>query len=184
MGRGPILRTDTVILRPPEIDDFQEWFALRQASRKFLEPWEPEWQDDELTRAGFRYRLHVYDKLSQEERSQALFIFSTKSNVLMGAINLNNIRRGVAQTATLGYWIGEDFAGKGYMTNALQALISYALGDLGLHRLEAACLPTNHASIAILKKTGFEREGFAKSYLKIAGKWQDHILFAKLTTYT
>jgi [ribosomal protein S5]-alanine N-acetyltransferase len=179
---GPILRSETVLLRPPEMDDYEEWIALRKASRKFLEPWEPEWQDDELTRTGFRYRLHVYNKLSQEERSQALFIFATKTSALLGAINLNNIRRGVAQTATLGYWIGEHYTRKGYMSAAMQSLIAYALGDMGLHRLEAACLPSNQASIALLKRSGFEQEGYAKSYLKIAGQWQDHLLFAKLKT--
>jgi [ribosomal protein S5]-alanine N-acetyltransferase len=176
------LRSDTVLLRPPEMDDFEEWLTLRKSSRKFLEPWEPIWQDDELTRTGFRYRLHVYNKLSEEERSQALFIFSLKTQALLGAINLNNIRRGVAQTATLGYWIGEAYTRKGYMTDALQTLIKHSLDDMGLHRLEAACLPNNTASIALLKKSGFEQEGYAKSYIKIAGDWQDHLLFAKLKT--
>jgi [ribosomal protein S5]-alanine N-acetyltransferase len=181
-GAGPILRSDTVLLRPPEMDDYEEWIALRKASRKFLEPWEPEWQDDELTRTGFRYRLHVYNKLSQEERSQALFVFATKTSALLGAVNLNNIRRGVAQTATLGYWIGEHYTRKGYMGAAMQSLIAYAFSDMGLHRLEAACLPNNQASIALLKRSGFEQEGYAKSYLKIAGQWQDHLLFARLKT--
>lgn len=162
------------------MDDYEQWFELRKSSRKFLEPWEPEWQNDELTRTGFRYRLYVYNKLSHEERSQALFIFALKTNILLGAINLNNIRRGVAQTATLGYWIGNDHVRQGYMTSALQSLSDYALGDMGLHRLEAACLPSNQASIALLKRSGFEQEGYAKSYLKIAGLWQDHLLFSKL----
>lgn len=164
------------------MEDFEEWLSLREASRKFLEPWEPEWQDDELTRSNFRYRIHIYNKLSQEERSQALFIFETSTQSLLGAINLNNIRRGVAQTATLGYWIGEPFTRKGYMAGALSALIDYSFNDMGLHRLEAACLPANVASIALLKRSGFEQEGYAKSYLKIAGQWQDHILFARLKT--
>lgn len=160
------------------MDDFASWSALRRSSRKFLEPWEPAWNEDELKRSNFRYRLHVYNKLSEEERSQALFIFQASSNKLIGAINLSNIRRGIAMTATLGYWIAEPFARHGYMTEAIQALTAYCFGDLELHRIEAACLPTNAASIALLKKCGFEQEGYAKSYLKIAGQWQDHLLFA------
>lgn len=163
------------------MDDFNAWVALRKASRAFLEPWEPEWQDDEFTRTAFRYRLHVYNKLSDDDRGQALFVFNAEQ-VLVGAINLSNIRRGVAQMATLGYWLGAEFARQGLMTNALQLLIPYTQIDLKLHRLEAACLPRNTASISLLKRVGFEEEGFAKSYLKIAGHWEDHILFARLTT--
>jgi [ribosomal protein S5]-alanine N-acetyltransferase len=164
------------------MDDFKAWVDLRKGSRGFLEPWEPEWQDDEFTRTAFRYRLHVYNKLSEEDRGQSLFIFNTSDQSLVGAININNIRRGVAQAATLGYWIGESFALQGLMTDAIQLLLPYCFNDLSLHRLEAACLPHNEASIAVLKKTGFEQEGYAQKYLKIAGKWEDHLLFARLTT--
>ncbi len=164
------------------MDDFSAWVALRKASRTFLEPWEPAWLDDELTRTSFRYRLHVYNKLSDEDRGQALFVFNA-NQILVGAINLSNIRRGVAQMATLGYWVGAEFARQGLMTQALQLLIPYTQNDLKLHRLEAACLPHNAASISLLKRIGFAEEGFAKSYLKIAGHWQDHILFARLTSH-
>ncbi len=180
LGAGPILRSDKILLRPPTMDDFKAWVDARKSSRAFLQAWEPEWQDDEFTRTSFRYRLHVYNKLALEERSHALFIFDAKGQNLLGAINLNNIRRGVAQTATLGYWIGEPHARHGYMTEATRLLLDHAFHDMGLHRIEAACLPSNAASIALLKKTGFEQEGFAKSYLKIAGIWQDHFLFARL----
>lgn len=182
LGAGPILRSDRILLRPPSIDDFKAWVDLRKASRSFLQSWEPEWLDDEFTRTSFRYRLHIYNKLALEERSIALFIFDAASLNLLGAINLNNIRRGIAQTATLGYWIGQAHARNGYMTAATQMLLKHAFYDMGLHRVEAACLPTNVASIALLKKVGFEQEGFAKSYLKIAGVWHDHLLFARLKT--
>jgi [ribosomal protein S5]-alanine N-acetyltransferase len=182
MGTGPILRSAKVLLRPPMMDDFKPWVDLRKSSRSFLEPWEPAWPEDEYTRTAFRYRLYTYNKLSQEDRGQALFIFSTTDNTLIGAININNVRRGVAQMATLGYWVGLPFARQGYMADALQLVMPYAFSELGLHRLEAACLPRNLPSIALLKKSGFEEEGYAKDYLKIAGRWEDHILFARLTT--
>ena len=162
--------------------DFDAWVDIRKSSRKFLEPWEATWREDEFTRTSFRYRLHIYNKQSEEDRSQALFIFEPHKNELLGAIGLNNIRRGVSQTASLGYWIGQAHARHGYMTAATSLLLDHAYFDMGLHRVEAACLPANTPSIALLKKTGFEQEGYAKSYLKIAGIWHDHLLFARLKT--
>jgi [ribosomal protein S5]-alanine N-acetyltransferase len=164
------------------MDDFKAWVALRKGSRNFLEQWEPEWNDDEFARSSFRYRLYIYNKLATEERSQSLFAFTSDGINLMGAINVSNIRRGVSQSATLGYWIGEPYARKGYMSNALELVSQYSFNDLALHRLEAACLPHNQASISLLKKSKFEQEGIAKSYLKIAGNWEDHLLFARLKT--
>jgi [ribosomal protein S5]-alanine N-acetyltransferase len=182
-GEGPILRSARIILRPPAMDDFKAWVDLRKTSRNFLQAWEPEWSDDEFIRASFRYRLHMYNKLSQEDRGQALFIFNIKENAFLGAINVSNIRRGVAQMATLGYWIGQPFANQGFMAEALHTLMPYLFSELKLNRVEAACLPHNVPSIAVLKKLGFEQEGLAKQYLKIAGRWEDHLLFARLTTH-
>jgi ribosomal-protein-alanine N-acetyltransferase len=178
-GHGPLIRSHNLLLRPPNMDDFKTWVDLRKANRAFLEPWEPAWSEDEFTRSNFRYRLHAYNKASEDDRGQALFIFHLQTKQLLGAINISNIRRGVAQMATLGYWIGEDFSRQGHMFEALQILLPHMFNDMNLHRIEAACLPCNLASIALLKKTGFEQEGYAKDYLKIAGKWQDHVLFAK-----
>jgi [ribosomal protein S5]-alanine N-acetyltransferase len=161
------------------MDDFKPWVELRKANRKFLEPWEPSWSDDEFIRSNFRYRLHAYNKISEEDRGQALFIFALESKKIIGAINVSNIRRGVAQMATLGYWIGEEFARQGIMSEALGVLLPYLFKEMNLHRIEAACLPENLASITLLKKFGFEQEGYAKNYLKIAGRWQDHVLFAR-----
>jgi ribosomal-protein-alanine N-acetyltransferase len=101
-------------------------------------------------------------------------------DVLVGGRTLANVRRGVAQAGSLGYWMGQPFAGKGLMTVAVRALIPCAFGALGLHRLEAACIPTNAASISLLEKTGFVREGYAREYLCINGIWQDHLLYARL----
>jgi [ribosomal protein S5]-alanine N-acetyltransferase len=161
------------------MDDFKPWVNLRQTNRKFLEPWEPEWNSDEFTRSNFRYRLHAYNKVSEDDRGQALFISLLETQTLIGAINISNIRRGAAQMATLGYWIGEKYSRQGYMGEALHLLLPYMFVDMNLHRIEAACLPENVASIALLKKCGFEQEGYAKNYLRIAGAWRDHFLFAR-----
>jgi [ribosomal protein S5]-alanine N-acetyltransferase len=179
--RDLALSGERVRLRPAGIDDFHSWAALRQQSRAFLEPWEPKWEDQELTRAAFRERIRRINQLWEEDSTYSFLIFSDAS-VLLGGINLSNVRRGVAQTGSLGYWIGEPFRRQGYMRDALQAITNYAFLDLGLHRLEAACLPHNQASINLLRACQFKPEGLARDYLRIAGKWEDHLLFAKLAS--
>jgi ribosomal-protein-alanine N-acetyltransferase len=169
---------EKVRLRTPRIDDFEEWRTLREQSREFLIPWEPSWHTEELARYSYRLRLRYQQKLMAEDAAFAFFIFSAAPEILLGGITLSNIRRGVAQCATLGYWIGAPHARKGYMTDAVKALRAHAFSELSLHRLEAACLPSNMASIGLLERTGFDREGFAKSYLKINGRWEDHILWS------
>ncbi len=168
------------VLRPPSSSHFSEWQALRQKSRSFLEPWEPIWDERDLTRSSYRDRLAHYRSLSDQDQAYAFFVFVEADKRLCGAITLSNVRRGVAQMGTLGYWIGAEFAQQGLMTDALQALAPYAFGDLGLHRLEAACLPRNTGSVRLLEKCGFQREGYAQDYLRIAGRWEDHLLFAKV----
>ena len=104
--------------------------------------------------------------------------------VLLGGLTLGEIRRGVSQTATLGYWMGAPHAGKGYMTRAVRAAALYGFKQLRLHRIEAACVVANAASARLLIKNGFQREGRARAYLKINGVWHDHELFALLDTDT
>ena len=98
----------------------------------------------------------------------------------MGAITLDNIRRGPAQSAQVGYWIGPAYARKGLMTEALAAVVQHAFASLDLSRIEAACLPENAASRALLDRTGFRHEGVAEAYLQINGRWRDHVLYANL----
>ena len=100
--------------------------------------------------------------------------------MLLGGVTLSNLRRGVAQTASLGYWIGGRYARQGFMTEALSGVLEFSFGELGLHRVEAACLPTNIASRGLLLRMGFREEGYARKFLRINGQWQDHVLFAIL----
>jgi [ribosomal protein S5]-alanine N-acetyltransferase len=169
---------DGVFLREPLMDDFQQWRALRSSSAAFLKPWEPEWQSDELTTISFRQRIKHYRELRAADTGYAFFIFGSKNQSFLGAATLHHVRRGVAQSATLGYWVGEQYAKQSVMTRTLAVLVPYAHSELRLHRIEASCLPRNVASIKLLEKSGFEREGYAKSYLKIAGQWEDHILWS------
>jgi ribosomal-protein-alanine N-acetyltransferase len=173
------IKGQNVLLRPPLMSDHEEWAALREESRDFLTPWEPIWPADDLTRAAFRRRLKRYDEDQRTDQSYALLVFKVDEE-LVGGITLANVRRGVAQAGSIGYWVGARHARQGHMTAAMRALIPFAFDSLRLHRLEAACIPTNAASIALLEKTGFQREGFAREYLCINGVWADHLLYGRL----
>jgi len=169
-----------VVLRLPQIGDYAAWAGLREQSRTFLTPWEPTWPADDLTRSAFRRRIKRYVEDQRNDLAYAFLIFRTGDNALVGGLTLANIRRGVAQAGSIGYWVGAPFARHGYMTAALRALIPFSFRTLRLHRLEAACIPANAASIGLLEKTGFKREGYARGYLCINGMWQDHLLYARL----
>lgn len=166
-----------VYVRAPELRDYQEWADVREASRNFLTPWEPTWAQDETSRGSYRYKLRRYTEDARDDKAHALFVFRESDDALVGGVTLSNIRRGVAQTASLGYWAGQMHAGNGYITAAVKAVVRYAFEDLDLHRVEAACQPDNTPSRRVLKKCGFTQEGIARAYLKINGQWRDHLLF-------
>jgi ribosomal-protein-alanine N-acetyltransferase len=176
----PAISGNGVILRAPQTSDFPEWAALREMSRDFLTPWEPTWPPDDLTRTSFRRRIKRYIEDQRCDLAYPLFVFRKSDNTLVGGLTLANIRRGCAQAGSLGYWMGAPYANQGYMTAAVSAVIPFAFLTLRLHRVEAACIPGNIASISLLEKCGFQREGFARQYLCINGAWQDHLLFARL----
>lgn len=176
----PAITGEGVYLRAPQLGDFAAWAALREQSRDFLTPWEPVWPSDDLTRGSFRRRLRRYQDDQRNDLAYAFLVFRSGDNALVGGVTLANIRRGVAQAGSLGYWIGAPFAHRGHMSAAVRALVVYAFGALRLHRVEAACIPTNQPSIGLLEKCGFTREGYARSYLCINGVWHDHLLYARL----
>ena len=174
------LERGRIYLRIPVPRDWRAWSALRSESQAFLADWEPTWAYDALSRGAFRRRLRMYKTEMRQGVTYSFLIFRAADDVLLGGITLSNLRRGVAQTATLGYWIGASHARQGYMSEALLAAIEFAFRRLGLHRVEAACLPANEASRRLLLKAGFREEGYAREYLRINGRWQDHQLFAIL----
>jgi [ribosomal protein S5]-alanine N-acetyltransferase len=180
LARGPRLETARLALRRPALGDWRAWSMLRDASRDFLLPWEPSWPEDALTMGAYRRRLRQTAAEWRSDQGYGFFIFLKDNGELVGGVNLSHVRRGVAQTASLGYWMGEAHANHGMMNEALTGLLPYAFDRLGLHRIEAACLPHNKASRALLAKLGFREEGHALQYLKINGKWQDHVLHALL----
>lgn len=169
-----------VYLRAPEAGDYDAWAQLRAQSRNHLQPWEPSWAEDSLSREGFRRRLAWFEKLKRQDMGQAFFIFTGLNDALVGGITLSNLRRGAALCGELGYWIGAPHAGQGFMTEALGLTAAHCFGQLKLHRLEAATLPENLPSQRLLLRAGFRPEGLLREYLKIDGVWRDHRLYARL----
>jgi ribosomal-protein-alanine N-acetyltransferase len=172
-----------ISLRPPRASDYPEWRELRAVSRAFLQPWEPTWPADDLGRAAYRRRLTAYARDRDAGAAYPFFVFRNGDGALTGGITLSNVRRGVAQMGSVGYWCGKPFARHGHTLAAVRALSDFAFRTLGLHRLEAACIPSNTPSRRLLVKAGFEEEGFAKAYLKINGDWRDHVLFGLISPF-
>jgi ribosomal-protein-alanine N-acetyltransferase len=175
------LEGEKTILRPPVERDWRNYAEIRAASRSFLEPWEPFWPSDALSRDAFFRRLNRYSSDWRDDTGYSMFVFDRSSTALVGGISLSNVRRGVAQCGTLGYWMGETYAGQGYMREGLSLLLDFCFDELGLHRVEAACLPHNEPSKRLLLGRGFSEDGYARKYLKIRGTWQDHLLFSLLS---
>ena len=175
-----VLQGRGVWLRPPAIGDYGAWAELRTMSRAHLTPWEPAWPRDDLTKSAYRRRLKHYQREAREDLGYAFLLFQSETDQLMGGVTLSNVRRGVTQSAMLGYWLGLPFCGCGYMSVAVRTVLSHAFETLRLHRIEAAVQPSNGASVGVLRRVGFFEEGLARRYLKINGQWQDHLMFAML----
>jgi len=176
----PRLDGSRVFLRAPQASDWASWSDLRARSRDFLVPWEPAWPSDALTEAAFLRRVRRLATEWKIDDGYSFHIFRQEDSRLVGGIGLTQVRRGVAQTGTLGYWIGEPFHSRGYTTEAVGLTAGFAFNSLHLHRIEAACLPENMPSRRVLEKAHFIREGYARRYLQIAGEWRDHLTFALL----
>ena len=179
--RGKVrIDTERMMLRPPVHSDFRAWATLREQSAEFLKPWEPSWSSDHLTRKGFVNRVYWANRSIAQGTALPLFLERRSDRQLLGAITLDNIRRGPAQAGTIGYWIGEAYSRQGFMREALTALVHHSFQVLDLSRLESACLPENSASRGLLEKCGYKYEGVAQSYLQINGRWRNHVLYANL----
>src|SRR6056297_2103136 len=174
------LDTERMILRPPMHSDYNPWCALRRDSEGFLAKWEPSWAEDHLSRRAFTNRVYWANRAIGNGSAVPLFLIRRGDDMLLGAITLDNIRRGPAQAGTTGYWIGEPFARQGYMREAISALVHHAFTVLDLSRIEAGCLPENTPSRRLLESCGYKYEGVAQSYLQIGGRWRNHVLYANL----
>jgi ribosomal-protein-alanine N-acetyltransferase len=155
-----------VLLRTPARSDEDEFIAQMRASRSLHRPW----LYPPLTRASYRAYL---DRI-EDDRHEGFLACRRADSAMVGWLNVSEIVRGPFQSAYLGYGAVAPFAGKGYMSEALRLLVRHAFSTMRLHRLEANIQPANHASIALVKRCGFEREGYSPRYLKIGGRWRDH----------
>lgn len=180
LRRRAKVETERLTLRLPQHSDWRAWAALREESAAFLMPWEPVWATDHLSRRAFTNRVYWAQRAETQGTALPFLMFRRADQALVGAITLDNIRRGPAQTGTLGYWIGAAHARQGYMREAILAVVHHAFTMMDLSRIEAACLPENAASRGVLEKSGFKYEGVAQSYLQINGRWRNHVLYAAL----
>jgi ribosomal-protein-alanine N-acetyltransferase len=172
-----ILQSD-IRLTLPQFEDYISWKDARGRNRANLQPFEPTWSGDALTRKIYRrFVRHAHHDL-WHDGGGVFFIKLKARDEVIGGINLRNIRRGSADMGTLGYWMASEYSGAGRMKQAVGRIVDFGFRKYGLHRIEAACVPENEASARILLFNGFEEEGFAKAYLKINGRWRDHRLFA------
>jgi ribosomal-protein-alanine N-acetyltransferase len=174
------IETERMTLRLPQHADWRLWSEVRRDSAAFLAPWEPVWSPDHLSRRAFVNRVHWAGRAYSQGTALPLMMIRRADAALLGAITLDNIRRGPAQAGTLGYWVGMSHARQGFMREAIQAVVHHAFTVLDLSRIEAATLPENAASRRLLESTGFKYEGVAQSYLQIGGRWRTHVLYANL----
>lgn len=174
------LETERLTLRLPQHSDYRDWADLRAESAEFLQPWEPTWSADHLSRKGFNNRVFWAERSVKGDTAVPVFLIRRSDQALVGALTLDNIRRGPSQAGTLGYWTGARFARQGYMKEAIAGITHYAFTKLDLSRIEAACLPENVASRGALEKAGFKYEGVAQAYLQINGRWRNHVLYSAL----
>ena len=165
------------LVRPPSETDWPAWLDIRTKNKQALTPFEPTWPRNSLSEEFFTKMFYKQINDWGADYRYAFLIYNIDDTQLLGGVNINNVQRGVLQSASFGYWLDKDQQGNGYMSDALTSLIAFSFTTLDLHRLQIACMPHNEKSINIAKRLNFTDEGFAKRYIKINGKWEDHQLF-------
>jgi [ribosomal protein S5]-alanine N-acetyltransferase len=169
---------DATAIRPLEPGDAAELLAVRFASREHLAPWEPAREESYFTEASHRAAVEADRAAWAEDRGFAFAVLDAADGRMVGGINLSNVVRGAWQNATVGYWLAAADTGRGHATRALRLAIAYGFAHCDLHRVQAAVIPRNTASLAVVRRAGLRHEGRALRYLRIAGVWEDHEIFA------
>ena len=169
-------------LRPLKASDFDAWQAVRVRSRDWLEPWEPLGDpgtpDPSTDPEAFKARCGAWDRQRHFDAAYGFGIFVGKGGPFVGEVSLGSVQRGPFQSANVGYWIDESYAGQGFMPEAVALVLRYAFEDLGLHRVEAAIVPRNDRSRRVAEKLGLREEGTSSRFLQIRGVWEDHVRYA------
>lgn len=183
-GRRDLVRSERVRVMTKRIrlialDDAAALAAVQRRSRQFLAPWEPIRADAYFTAEG--QQADISAALGRHERGEAMpWVILDGQGDIAGRVTLNGIVRGPFQSCSMGYWLARDQTGNGLATEAVRDAVMLAFNELDLHRIQAETLVNNVASQNVLSRTGFTQYGFAPKYLKIAGEWQDHVMFQRI----
>lgn len=177
--KTPPVRLDgpRVYLRPAILSDYPQWADVRGRNESRLKPFEPAWPENCLSPDMFRRRVERLAREWDADATYAFLIFDRNNDALIGGLNINGVSRGAAQMASLGYWIDESHEGQGMMPESIRLVLGFAFGPLSLARMNAATLAHNDRSRNMLLRLGFTEEGFAKAYIQIEGRRQDHVLY-------
>jgi ribosomal-protein-alanine N-acetyltransferase len=176
------LTTTRLLLRPPRTNDVAEVRRLMRANYEHLRPWNPAPPPGEDPSSITEVSKTVLRQRRDWKRGVGfVFMIALREDParFIGKIALNGVMRGAMHGAYLGYWIDGQHQGRGLVTEAIRAVLDFAFGPAGLHRVQAAIMPRNERSLRVAEKLGFRREGYAERYLQIAGRWEDHLIFAK-----
>jgi ribosomal-protein-alanine N-acetyltransferase len=175
-------QTERLLLRQlgPDAASAVRDYGLR--SRESHAQWDPIRPRDYWELPVVAQRLHVQLLEAKQDRSLCTYLSAKSSpEVIIGALNLRNITRGALMSSVIGYGLAPEAVGNGFMTEAIDRIVSVGFSELKLHRLEINILPRNMRSIAVAERCGFQCEGLSRRYLKIAGRWEDHLRYAKLS---
>lgn len=178
LGGNGVSLAGGVRIRVVRVSDAEELTAAYRRNREHLAPWEPRRNEDFFTEAG--QAASIESKLSLFIAGSDVPWVLLDAGRIVGVMTLSGIVRGPFLSAHVGYWVDKEYNGRGIGSAAVAYVVSAARKELGLHRLQAATLPHNAASQKILKRSDFEEIGLASAYLKIAGEWQDHILYQRI----
>ena len=173
----PKLETARIYLRPPIDKDNEAWREVRRRNMVHLQPYEPRWPDGGLQDSFFRRRLRYQQKEWLNDRNYSLLVIKKEDDAIIGGMNINNVSRGAAQFASLGYWIDKDHVNQGYMGEVMTLSLKFCFSFLKLERVNAATLVDNAPSQRVLTRAGFTEEGLAKGYIQINGVRADHKLY-------
>ncbi|AIA71313.1 ribosomal-protein-alanine acetyltransferase [Pectobacterium atrosepticum SCRI1043] len=172
------LTTDRLVVRLAHEHDAWRLAEYYSENRDFLKPWEPVRDASHCYPSGWQARLSVINEMHKQGSAYYFLLLDLNENEVCGVANFSNVLRGSFHACYLGYSLGQKWQGQGLMYEALQSALCYMQRQQHMHRIMANYMPHNQRSGNLLTRLGFEREGYAKDYLLIDGKWQDHVLTA------
>ncbi len=174
-----VFETDRLALRLPGRAEAGQVAEFYTANRRHLQPWSPTFHSGLFSDAFWANEVERRLADFQAGREVRGFLYRREDrDRVLGNLSLVHIVRGVLQACTLGYALAGDAQGQGYMLEAVRGAVAYAFGSLGLHRVAADYMPRNRRSATVLRQAGFVVEGYARDYLLINGRWEDHVLTA------